>query len=432
MDVSRIGAISPNMINWRNLTAKEIIKYENQGVEVPSQYLQWARDFRASLETNDETTYEMASSQKANNKEVEKLNKSKNLDKTPDKKFENLSKDELVEKEKTTTPLTEEDVEVQATSENMKVKESTLTPEEKNGEVEEDESIIKEENKDTEEDEKTVAQKKREELQNSGISLRGQAVIFTNDSKESNNSVIQSAKAIEVSESTSVNEIERLDDYMSELLAKAEATQNELKNEVAKLNSDRGDKSAFGKINKLQKELEKYGDTGQNEVVASENTFRQIDSLINAQTDTIFNANDFGSETINVGNDLLNTIRGYNLLQIFDYMIGKNAVSVGSTTVENSKTAEDLKNKANTTNASNISDAISYKGEIQSKTGVSPVNDSKNSDKTQDDKLNSKEKEEAKEVKTAQNDGTDTNDKLMTNLDEILKRKIRKGENINA
>ena len=61
MEVSRIGAISPQQIDWRRLTAKEIIKYEQQGIEVPTQYLQWAQEFRASLDSNDETTYEMAS-----------------------------------------------------------------------------------------------------------------------------------------------------------------------------------------------------------------------------------------------------------------------------------------------------------------------------------------------------------------------------------
>lgn len=434
MDVSRIGAISPNLINWRSLTAKEIIKYDNQGIEVPSQYLQWARDFRASLESNDETTYEMASSQKSDNQDVEKLNKSKNLDKVPDKKFDNLSKEELIEKENSTIPLDEKEVE--KTSEEKPVQETNLTSAEKNGEVEEDDSAIKEENKDTEDDEKTVAQKKREELQEAGVSLRNQAISFTNDSKTSNDSVVQSARLIETTETSSINEIQQLDDYMSELLAKAEATQNELKNEVAKLNSDRGDKSVFAKINKYQSELEKYGTVAQNEVASSEISFKQMDALIGAQSDVILNADDFGSETINVGNDLLKTISSYNILHIVDFMIGRNAVSVGKNTFENAKSTDNLKNKATTTNSSNLSDAISYKSEIQSKTGVPPVNTAKILDNVNNDKLNNpKEKEEFKEedkdIKTSQNDGTDVNDKMMTNLDEILKRKIRKGENIN-
>ena len=45
MDVSRIEAISPRQIDWRRLTANQIIKYQEQGVDVPSQYIQWAQNF---------------------------------------------------------------------------------------------------------------------------------------------------------------------------------------------------------------------------------------------------------------------------------------------------------------------------------------------------------------------------------------------------
>ena len=71
MDVSRIEAISPKQIDWRKLTAKEIIKYDNQGVNVPPEYLQWAKEFRADLTANDkdETTYEMASKNVNNTKQ---------------------------------------------------------------------------------------------------------------------------------------------------------------------------------------------------------------------------------------------------------------------------------------------------------------------------------------------------------------------------
>ena len=66
MDVSRIEAAPTKIIDWRRCTAKEIIKYNNDGVEVPPQYLKWAIDFRQDLEKNDkdETTYEMAEKQK--------------------------------------------------------------------------------------------------------------------------------------------------------------------------------------------------------------------------------------------------------------------------------------------------------------------------------------------------------------------------------
>jgi len=65
MDVSRIEAISPKQIDWRKLTAPEIIEYKEQGIDVPSQYLQWAQGFLADVNAadTDDTTYEAANSQ---------------------------------------------------------------------------------------------------------------------------------------------------------------------------------------------------------------------------------------------------------------------------------------------------------------------------------------------------------------------------------
>ena len=62
MDVSRISMAAPKVIDWRKLTAKDIIKYDSEGLNVPPEYLSWAKSFRIDLEKNDtdETTYEMA------------------------------------------------------------------------------------------------------------------------------------------------------------------------------------------------------------------------------------------------------------------------------------------------------------------------------------------------------------------------------------
>ena len=62
MDVSRISMAAPKVIDWRKLTAKDIIKYDSEGMNVPPEYLSWAKSFRIDLEKNDtdETTYEMA------------------------------------------------------------------------------------------------------------------------------------------------------------------------------------------------------------------------------------------------------------------------------------------------------------------------------------------------------------------------------------
>ena len=46
-------------IKWQQLTAKEILKYTQEGQQVPSEYQQWAAAISAVLDVNDEVTYEM-------------------------------------------------------------------------------------------------------------------------------------------------------------------------------------------------------------------------------------------------------------------------------------------------------------------------------------------------------------------------------------
>lgn len=375
MDVSRIGPISPQQIDWRRLTAKEIIKYEQQGVEVPNQYLQWAQEFRQSLETSDDTTYEMATSFPA----------------------DTTVQPETPINTNTTTPTSS----------------SPDTP--------------------YSEEEKTAAQSKREELQNGGVSLRNQARIFTSESDANSQSVLESAALISSIETQSVNEIQNLENYMNDLLSKAESVQAELKNEVAGINNDKGDKSAFGKINQLQQQLQQYGVEGQSSVSATEGDFSQYQSLINGQSGVILNAQDFGSETVGVGNDLLTSTKGYAFWRIIDFVIGKRAVSSGDGAISNSQTASEMQVQALGTTSDNISTASGYKGEIESRTGVSAaVSQSESSDNKGEETADGREKESEKTVKTAQNDGTDETAKASTNIDEILKRKIRKGENINT
>lgn len=46
-------------INWQQLTAKEILEYQQEGAEVPSEYQKWAAAISASMNVQDEVTYEM-------------------------------------------------------------------------------------------------------------------------------------------------------------------------------------------------------------------------------------------------------------------------------------------------------------------------------------------------------------------------------------
>jgi len=400
MDVSRIGPVSLNKINWRSLTAKEIIKYEQQGVDVPLQYLNWAQNFISSVYSDDKTTYEMAKS-------------------TPDRTTSTTSTPEVAESEETTEGTTTGSTE-----------ETTST----------DETQESEENK-------NAAQLKREQLQDDGVSLQNQAKIFTEDSKTASKESIISSILMKSIESQSTNEIEILENYMQELLSKAETTQSELKNEITSINNDNSDKTTFARINQLEQELQKYGIEGQSRAASSLGRFNEFDSGLNSQTGVITNANDFGTETTQIGTEVIQRKKNGIIQIILDFVIGRRAISAGENAINRSAQASGIQSQSLSTNSANLSQATSYQGEIESKTGVQavPVQDTDNQStedatKTEQEQNEDKnkvivdktEKEDEKAVKTAQNDGTDTTDRLSTNIDEILKRKLRRGQPIES
>lgn len=379
MDVSRIEAISPRQIDWRRLTANQIIKYQEQGVDVPSQYIQWAQNFVNSIYSDDVTTYEKATSSSS----VE-------------------------------TSTNTSDVASENTEETAPVDESGDTT--------------------TEETNKTEAQTKREQLQQDGVSLVDQAISFTSDSNAGRKAVNESASIISDAQDASVNEIQELESYMDELLAKAEQTQNEFKNEVSKINEDKSDKSTFAKINRLQQELQKMGTQGQSEISATEANLIGFDSLINAQTPTIDSALDFGGETVTVGNELMDVAKRSGLMGIFYYMpIAKTTINAGNSAVDASDNTLNLQNETLDINNANKSTASSFKIQVQSKTGVAaaPVlKGEAGSDENSDS--NSQEAGKTQNNSTSNNDKTDLANNQTASLDEILKKKIREGQYVDG
>lgn len=379
MDVSRIEAISPRQIDWRRLTANQIIKYQEQGVDVPSQYIQWAQNFVNSIYSDDVTTYEKATSSSS------------------------------VETSTNTSDVTSEN-----TEETAPVDESGDTT--------------------TEETNKTEAQTKREQLQQDGVSLVDQAISFTSDSNAGRKAVNESASIISDAQDASVNEIQELESYMDELLAKAEKTQNEFKNEVSKINEDKSDKSTFAKINRLQQELQKMGTQGQSEISATEANLIGFDSLINAQTPTIDSALDFGGETVTVGNELMDVAKRSGLMGIFYYMpIAKTTINAGNSAVDASDNTLNLQNETLDINNANKSTASSFKIQVQSKTGVAaaPVlKGEAGSDENSDS--NSQEAGKTQNNLTSNSDKTDLANNQTASLDEILKKKIREGQYVDG
>lgn len=379
MDVSRIEAISPRQIDWRRLTANQIIKYQEQGVDVPSQYIQWAQNFVNSIYSDDVTTYEKATSSSS------------------------------VETSTNTSDVTSEN-----TEETAPVDESGDTT--------------------TEETNKTEAQTKREQLQQDGVSLVDQAISFTSDSNAGRKAVNESASIISDAQDASVNEIQELESYMDELLAKAEQTQNEFKNEVSKINEDKSDKSTFAKINRLQQELQKMGTQGQSEISATEANLIGFDSLINAQTPTIASALDFGGETVTVGNELMDVAKRSGLMGIFYYMpIAKTTINAGNSAVDASDNTLNLQNETLDINNANKSTASSFKIQVQSKTGVAAAPVLKGEAGSDENSYpNSQEAGKTQNNLTSNSDKTDLANNQTASLDEILKKKIREGQYVDG
>ncbi len=383
MDVSRIEAISPKQIDWRKLTSKEIIKYDAEGVNVPPEYLQWAKEFRADIDASDkdETTYEMAhSSDMQNSQTVEQ----------PTQTDTENSTDEIPTDEATETEETPE------------------------------------------EDNKTEAQLKRQELEDAGMSLRNQAKTFTGYSKEASKALMQSIITLVTTEDKSNNEIESLENYMNKLLSDAEAAQNELKSEVDKLNNNRSDANSFDKINRLEQQLERYGTEAQSKTVSSEADFSGYETIINDQTAAITHGQDFGTETVNVGNDLMNSI-GHHFYFIFDYIAAKRAIKTGNRTVKFSETTEQIQAQASDANSSNLSQAVSYKGKIEEKTGVPGISLAKETDNKTTQETKDEGGKTASDASTSDTtNSTETDNAASANLDKVLQAKIRKGEGLES
>ena len=410
MDVSRIEAYNPNKINWRNMTAKEILKYEKQGVEVPDVYVQWAHKFLQNIQKydNDEVTYENAKAITRHQSNEAKTNENS-------RSGANTKVKDLDKPKETEDQTSEEDAALAVENANISTDSG-------------DSESISTDNG-TEAIQLTAAQTKRKDFQDKGVELREQATSFTQDSQTYGSQASSEISTMDSIESSSNNEIAELEGAMKELIAEADAKQQELRQNVDKINNEKSDGSTFARIEKLQKELEQLGMSGQNEIAQSEGTLRGYSSDINAGQAIMLNAGDFGTETVDVGNELLSTTGGAWWFNI-DRMIGQKAVNAGNSAIRKAQEGENAVISAQDTNNANIGRVSELKTSVTDKTGVDAQNAKSQGNASEQDPITGKEKEADKDIKTASNDGTDTTDKLHISIDELVKRKVRRGEYI--
>ena len=399
MDISRIEAYNPSRIDWKRLTAKEIMQYENRGVEVPDVYLQWAHDFLNTVEAqrNDQVTYESAEAQ-ARNQTAEKAQKSNGElvpedDGSIDGSVEGDNSDEVVPQ-------------VSMGNAELKVNAGTETS-----------SKV--------EDKPLSAAEVREKMKKDGADTVSIAIAFKGYSDANS---AESAASSEVSnniQAASANSIEELENNMQDLMSKIEEAQNEIKNLAPRAN----DQSAIAQINRLQAEIDSYTQSGISELAGAGETFNEYDSTLAQQEGVGETAQEYGTETVAAGQE----VQDY----IFYNAFGRNVISSGKKAISEGENALNMRNNALDTNQDSQSRLNALESEMQSRTGIKvantaetePNNEENNNLEKQANESQQKPESE-KDIKASQNDGTDNTDKANTDINEIIKRKIRRGENM--
>lgn len=375
MDVSRIEAISPRQIDWRRLTANQIIKYQEQGVDVPSQYIQWAQNFVNSIYSDDVTTYEMSES---NSNTI-----------SPQK----TSVD-------TTTTTTSE---------------SETSP------------TVDDTNQDENEDEKNLSASDYVALLKSqGMGKIPIAGELKTKSEEKKVEADNSADICSTSADSAAVSIENLESYMSDLLSQA----NDIKSQMQQLKNKKDDTgSNISKLNKLSQQLKNLGTTGQNTVSVYSGEFSGLQSLVSEQLTPINSASDYGETTIEAGKNLL---AGPWLVRF-----RRNVIKAGENAVSASETAQGIQSQADNSIAQDINSVNSFKHEITATTGVANASINENGNNKQSNNEEGKSpvgsnSNSQKSDKTSQNDKTDLANNQTASLDEILKKKIREGQYVDG
>ena len=454
MDVARISMITPKQIDWRKLTAKDIIKYDAQGMEIPSQYLQWARAFHVDLEKNDtdETTYEMAVSKPATRtknglaKNQPSANETENVD-------ESAPKDAEVNSQKTTETEQNKEgdktgTEVQNTDQDQTTDKVTKDGEtQQTDETEEDNTT---ETNETNPNEPLTAEQFKKKLEDEGKSLIGMGNAFKDESNKRTDSSKQGEATISALGDTSNDAIAALDSYMSNLLAEADNINSKI--EAQKNKKDSVNK--LSKIQQLQKQLEALGKEGQITAVGYDTELSGFQPIIDAGVPLGTDAQQYGDETQQIGAKIKQFIWNYGIGRRIEEA-GKNAVNAGSS-VSNTST------NVGQSNQSNLQTVYQDENSITAKTGVST---SEVTPKDEQDKENKNKEEKTataqnatdnqmpktattetqdtkaeKELAQKEKDNENMSDDKKTdvekkeekiasgNLDELLKRKLRKGE----
>ena len=517
MDVSRISMTTPKIIDWRRLTAKEIIKYDNEGINVPQEYLSWARAFRVDLEKNDtdETTYEMAISKpttpqnnqtqtptqaplpeqnnNAQNNEVEPESQPNQPEQTTSNtptttqqpiqnEEENVRPTQLSQAIQTYNNLqqnngTQQGVEQngqnqtvqptqlvqnqqqQVTNNTTPTTNTTTEQTQTTNSTEEGEPTETNPRTETEEEqeEKMTADEKRKKMEEEGQDIISIAKTFISESSNKGNTANEKSNDLTTIGEASDNAIASLDSYMSDLLGQANDLKSQLNNIKNKGNKNQSD---FSKALQIEDELKNLGTTGQNVALGYDTDLNLYQATINDGTTIGVEAQDYGNTTIDLKKEVKNILFNIPIIISLE-SIGKYAVSAGKGLQDNGAIISDKNNANRSTiqdSQTNIYNTTGVSaGEVSgdnrlaeqngttttgqntgtqnTKTGEKATDKTNPNSKTNTDiaktetLMKKAEKEESNITDDKKTEVEKKQEKIASgNLDEILKRKMRKGE----
>lgn len=297
-------------------------------------------------------------------------------------------------------------------------------------------------------------QELKKQMVNDGADEKAQTIYLREQSIQADNDVISNRGFSNIIAQMSQASADNLNNNIEELMNEINKTHQELLNEIQSLNSGNS-KDNIAKINQLNEEIRALGMSTQSMISSTSGGINLYSTDINQLGGTFDFAIDIGTNAVQQGENLISTSEGRWLaFKLINQIIGRNTINTANKTIADGNIGITEQSRAAATINSNLAQIDSLQTEISSKTDLESVNAKQKSQEnailtpqinpqnetinipTQidnkpqkpHDPITGKINEADKDIKTSQNDGTDTTDKLNINIDEILKRKIRRGE----
>ena len=246
-------SISEIYINWKQLTAKEVIKKEKEGQTAPPEILKWAEELAKLNNAPDDVTYEIAKGET----DIDRLNELINNTVVENKGAQNNPE------------------------------ENTENPEQT--------------------EEQNAAQQFRQGLADSGTGLRSQGKIMTSMSATAQAQVAGMMSDAAADAQTAENISAQADTLTDETITSTNSTKQEYDSLIARTQSENNPltREEKARLAALGQELGKIGTTAQQQLQNMSTEVNILDAKITQNTGVTQNAVNFGAETANVGMELM-------------------------------------------------------------------------------------------------------------------------------